>query len=140
MARDFKISAACAAAMLGDAATYGLAGHLAGGRLRVYEGTPPASCADPLGAATLLVTFTLPSPAFLAATGNSLTARPISSALAAASGTASFFRGFTQAGDVACQGTAGEAGDNCDATLDNKVIVTGALAAVTEWVITQYMG
>jgi hypothetical protein len=140
MARAFRISAAAAAAMLGDGSSLGLGGLLSGGTLRIYDGSAPASCDDPVGSVTTLVEFTLPAPAFTAASGNVLTAVGLSSSVGLAFATATWWRALTGLVDPVCQGTAGETADDTDLTLDHKAITIGSIVAITDWTITQGMG
>jgi len=140
MARQFRISQAAAAAMLGDGQTAGLGGLLSGGKLRVYDGTAPSACDDPEGAATTLAEFDLPAPTFIAATGNILTAVNLPNTTGLTLSTATWWRSYDGLGAPVCQGSAGEAADDCDLTLDHKAITVGAIVAITDWTITQGLG
>lgn len=134
MAADPKIGVAAANAMLDAFDTYA-----AGGKLRIYEssGTPPATCATAING-TLLAELTMGTPAFGAAASNSLTAEAITSdSDANAAGTADYFRLWDSAGTTcALQGTAGEAADTTDMTLDDKAITLHATVACSAMTVT----
>lgn len=114
--------------------------------VNIYSGTMPALCEE-ADSGTVLATAVLSATPFAAAIdqnpGARITANAIAADIAAiAGGTASHFRCYTTTGGndatkVTChiQGTAGEAADSTDMTLDNKVIVAGGTVAITAWII-----
>jgi hypothetical protein len=95
---------------------------------KVFSGALPATCgtADPSG---LLVTITLPTPAFGAAAvaGATFSAPKAGtwSAAASAGGDAACFRVYDDT-DCIMQGTAGETADTPDLVFDEKTIVNGS--------------
>ena len=112
--------------------------------INIYSGSIPASCEATLGAATLLGTCVMNATPFQAAASSSINANSITDDSSAdTSGTASFFRVYssnsgTDASKLAChiQGSAGEAADSTDMTLDDKNIVAGGVISVTDYDIT----
>lgn len=74
----------------------------AGGKLRVYTGSRPATTLTAIGAVTQLAELTMGSPAFGAAVGGVLTANAVTSDTAAdATGTAGWARLWDSAGTTA---------------------------------------
>lgn len=135
MANEFKISneAASAAADAYDVL-------LAGGVLRIYSGTKPATVDTAIGAQVVLAELTLGSPAFGVATNGVITANAITGDTAAnATGTASFYRAFKSGGTVAvCDGTVGTSAS--DMILNSVALQAGAAVEITSWTITQGKG
>jgi hypothetical protein len=134
VALDPKIGNNAADAMMDGFDTF-----VAGGKLRIYESgsTPPATCATAI-AGTLLAELTMGTPAFGASVNGVITAAAITSdSDANAAGTADYFRLWDSAGtDCALQGTAGEAADTCDMTLDDKAITLHATVACSAMTVT----
>jgi len=134
MALDPKIGNNAADAMMDGLDTF-----VAGGKLRIYEssGTPPVTCATAISG-TMLAELTMGTPAFGASADGVITAAAISSdADANAAGTADYFRLWDSAGtDCALQGTAGEAADTTDMTLDDSEITLHATVAVSAMTVT----
>lgn len=83
-----------------------------GGKVRVYDGTQPATADTAITSQTLGVTLTLNATAFAAASGGLLTANAITSGVAAASITPTWARIFKS--------------DNTTALMDVSVGVSGA--------------
>jgi hypothetical protein len=77
------------------------------GKLRVYNGTPPATADTALSSNTLLAEATMNATAFGAASGGVITANSITQDSSIdATGTASFFRIYESDGTtIFCQGT-----------------------------------
>lgn len=104
---------------------------LDGGKLKIYDGTPPANAAAALSGNTLLATLTLNATFSGAAASGVATANAITSGIAAATGTASFHR-LTKADDTVCtQGTVTATGGGGDVTIASVSIVVGATVACT---------
>lgn len=106
------------------------------GYFRIYSGSVPANADAALGGATLLAELRFAATAFPAASSGTKTANAIAPAIAAASGTPSFFRALKSDG-VTCvlQGTAGASGDlvTSPGTInsgDNVSVGSFALSAV----------
>ncbi|MCG8357607.1 MAG: hypothetical protein MI920_18745 [Kiloniellales bacterium] len=115
------------------------------GLLRIYAGAVPADNDAALGGATLLAELVMSDPAFGNAVDNNpgarATANPITDDSAAdATGVASFFRCTDSNGNSEFQGTAGEAADTPDLTLNSKNISAGAAVSVTSLTYTQPEG
>lgn len=108
-----------------------------GGKLRIYDGTPPASANAALSGNTLLAELTGGSPFAPSASGGVLTANSITQdASADATGTAAFFRVLDSAGTtVKYQGSVGTSGQ--DLNLNTTSIVAGGPVAVTSLTITE---
>lgn len=149
MASASEISNALAGAMA-DQITVKLDSGDVGGILNVYDdsGGVPANC-EAANTGVLLGTIALPDPAFGGFTDTNPGARvtllgvPLSDTDCDASGTALYYRGYscntaqTDANKVTCfiQGSAGEAADSTDLTIDNKVVVQTGTLTVTGWVV-----
>jgi hypothetical protein len=106
-----------------------------GGTLRIYDGTPPANAGASLSGNTLLAQLNLDATAFGAASSGVATANTITSATAAATGTATFFRLLTSGGASRVQGTVGTSG--AELNLSSVSIVSGGNVAVTSLTYTQ---
>lgn len=114
--------------------------------VNIYTGSAPADC-ETAATGTLLATAILNATPFGAASdtapGARITANPITSDYTVdAGGTAGYYRCYTTSGGndatkITChlQGSAGEAADSTDMTLDNKVLVAGGTLAITAWTI-----
>lgn len=98
----------------------------AAGTIKIYTGAQPADAdTDPAG--TLLVTITLPAPAYGAANTSGVAAllgTPLSAA-AAAAGVAGCFSVETSTGANVFQGSVTATGGGGDLTLDNTNIASG---------------
>lgn len=146
MASGTELSNTLVSAMLDNAVNVLLNEGLANGIVNIYTGAVPTDCETaPTG--TLLGTCVLNSTPFGAAAdlvpGAQITANTVVDDIAAdAAGVAGYFRAYssdsgTDASKLNChiQGTAGEAADSTDLTLDNKTIVLGGTISVTAWTI-----
>lgn len=114
------------------------------GKLRIYDGSQPAGADVAVGAQTLLAEITLNDPAFgAAADGNpggvaTADVDPATEDTSAdASGTASWFRVVDSDNNPVFDGSAGEAADSTDLTLDNKDLNAGQKVTITAWTFTQ---
>lgn len=132
MAFSPRITAAVANAML-DAGIGSLADV---GKLRVYDGTQPATGGGAITTQVKLLEFTLDANAFPAAAAGVLTANGIGAELGLANGTATWFRLVKADGTtVLLDGSAGMA--SCDLILSNDAITTLDVVAVLSMTITQ---
>lgn len=146
MASNTEMSNALASAMLDNAVNSLLNEGSGPAIINIYSGTIPADC-ETAPSGTLLATCVMDATPFAAATDQAPGARISANTIiddpnAAAGGTASYFRAYssnggTNASKLNChlQGSAGEAADSTDLTLDVKLIVLGASVAVTSWTI-----
>lgn len=110
-----------------------------GGRIEIFDGSMPASCAT-ADAGTKLAILPLSATAFAAsvdgpsglaqATANAIT----SDTNAAATGSADYFRAKASAGTVILQGTVGTA--TTDMILNSVNIASGDTVALTSWVVS----
>lgn len=146
MASNTELSYVLAAAMLDNAVNTVLNEGTGPAIINIYSGALPADC-ETADTGTLLGTCVMNATPFAAAADqvpnaqiavNTVTDDPD----AAAGGTATHFRAFssnagTDASKLNChiQGSAGEAADSTDMTLDVKLIVIGGSIAVTAWTI-----
>jgi hypothetical protein len=132
-----RLSNALAKAMADAADDYVNAG--AASTLVIYSGTPPTEPDASLSGNTALVTFTLGDPAFGTATdanpGGRITANAVADAVAAATGTASFFRLFRDT-LATIQGTVTVTGGGGDATISDTAIVSGKSVSLLSMVFT----
>lgn len=146
MASAHRASNALVRAMLDNAINNKLNEEVGPAIVNIYSGSPPFQCEDnPSG--TLLATCVLSLTPFAAASdenpGARIEANPIAADInAIAGGIAGYYRCYTTTGGndftkVTChlQGSAGEAADSTDMTLDNKVIVAGGTVKITSWTI-----
>jgi hypothetical protein len=101
------------------------------GKLRIYDGTQPATADTAVSTQNLLAELTLNSTAFGAAVAGVATANSITSdSTADASGTATWFRVVKSDGTtVLWDGSVGTSG--CDLNLNTAAIEAGAIVAVT---------
>ena len=139
MAADTKINNAAAVAACN--AIVDLVDVGAAGTLIVYAGTVPAECATAITTQTVLLTFTLAATAFGAAydgaPGGSadLAGVPLT-AVASASGTASFFRILDDTGPdiVIIQGTCGT--EEADMIMNSTSIISGTSVDLDSYTFT----
>lgn len=106
----------------------------ASGRLRMYDGTPPANANTALSGNNLLADLPLSATFAPAASGGVLTASAITTTNAALTGTASFFRLTTSGGAAVIQGSMGLSGQ--DLNMNTLSIVAGGPVAVSSLVLT----
>lgn len=153
MASATEISYALAAAMLDNAVNTTLNAGGGAAIVNIYTGTPPADC-ETAATGTLLGTCVMNATPFGAATNLNPNAQIDENAIsddtsADTTGTAGYFRVYattagTDATKTAChiQGTAGEAADSADMTLDDKNIVVGGTISITDYkiVMPEYGG
>jgi hypothetical protein len=149
MASATELSNALAAAMLDNAVNVSLNAGTGNAIINIYDDTStmPADCEASNGSNVLLGTCVMGVTPFAAATDETGSAQIAVNAVtndpdAVAGGTAAYFRAYssdagTDASKLDCyiQGTAGEAADSTDLTLDVKLIVIGGSIAVTAWAI-----
>ena len=148
MASATEIAYVTAAAMLDNAINDRLNSGTSDGIINIYTGSAPANC-EAAETGTLLGTLPLNSTPFGAAADLNPNARITANAIvsdttADATGVAGYFRAYstntapTNANKVTCfiQGSAGEAADSTDLTLDDKNIVAGGTIAISAWTIT----
>lgn len=103
---------------------------LAGGSIKVYDGTQPANANAALSGNTLLATLTLASPAGSASSSGTFTFGTITSGTAVATGTASFARVFQSDGTtVVCDMDVGTSAATF--ILNTTSIVSGGTVAAT---------
>jgi hypothetical protein len=107
------------------------------GFLLIYSGTVPASAAT-AATGTLLASLPCSNPFAPAPSGGVLTASAITSATAAATGTAGYFRICTSSAGTTCvlQGTVGTSG--ADLNLNSTSISSGQTVSVTSFAITAF--
>ena len=108
---------------------------LSSGTIEIYDGSQPATPDVAVTSQNLLATMTIGSTAFGAASGGTKTANAITSGVAGATGTASWFRCYKTGGSVAVlDGSVGTSG--CDMTIATTAIVSGATVACTAWTVS----
>jgi hypothetical protein len=101
------------------------------GKLRIYSGTRPATGGT---ATTLLAELPCSATFAPAASGGVLTLNALTSATAAATGTASWFRILTSANGIVLDGDVGTSGS--DLNLNSTAITSGGSVSVTSFTIT----
>lgn len=122
-----------------DAALDSALNVLNSGTVQIYSGTQPLTPDTALSGNTLLVTMTLGATAFGAASAGTKTANSITSGVAAATGTASFFRAFQSGGTVAViDGSVGTSG--ADMTIPSVSIVSGVTIGESSWTVSMPTG
>jgi len=120
MAHEIKVSTTAASA---KADAWGAA--MNSGKIRLYQGTKPATADTSLGAAVQLAEGTFGNPAFVAASNGLITANAIAKEIDAdVTGTAQFYRLFKADGATAMgDGTCGITGSGCDLEMPTVSIV-----------------
>lgn len=120
MAHNIKVSIASVNAKANAWAT-----AMNAGKIRIYQGTQPATADTTLGAATLLGELTLGNPAFGSASNGLITANAITKdSDADATGTAQFYRLFASDGTTPMgDGTCGVTGSGSDLEMPTVSIV-----------------
>jgi len=146
MASNTEISYALAAAMLDNAVNNRLNEGTGPAIINVYSGALPADC-EAAETGTLLGTCVMDATPFGVASdqvpGAQITANTVTDDTDAdAGGTATHFRAYssnagTDASKLNChiQGSAGEAADSTDMTLDVKLIVAAGSISITAWTL-----
>lgn len=147
MASEYRHSAATAAAMLDNAINNLCNAGTGNAIINIYTGSAPSECEAP-ESGTLLGTCIMNStpfgPSSDIAPGAQITANAITGEYSAvAAGTAGHFRVYssnanTDASKIDCimQGSAGEAADSTDLTLDSKTIALGGTIQVSSFSVT----
>lgn len=137
MASDVKISVAASNAAC-NAIVDLVDGGAGDGYLQIRTGSPPANTAA-ANTGTLLVQQNFSDPAFGNA-GASVDRRADAAAVdqgtVLANGDAGHFRVFDSNNVCILQGTAGEAADSPDLTLDEKTMVTDGTCDITSFYVT----
>ena len=110
----------------------------AGGTLKIYTGTQPATPAT-AASGTLLVTVVLPNPAFGSASGGSATLNDPASVNAVASGTAGWARVADRDGNVVFDGDVTATGSGGVVTLSSTALTSGAPVDITGGTYSQPM-
>lgn len=114
---------------------------LNGGTVEIRSGTPP-STPESTQTGTVLVTFTIPNPAFgspVTTSGDAVaTANSISSVNASAGSptNAGYFCAKDSSGNPVEIGTVTATGGGGDMTLDNVSIAAGQSCSITSWTVT----
>jgi hypothetical protein len=138
MALNPKITNAVASAQADAGANLADAGAGAA-KLRIYDGTQPATADTALGAQVLLAELTMSDPAFGAASNGVKTASAITTdASANATGTATWGTLVDSNNVRIVDFSVGTSG--CDLNLNTASIVAGASVAVTAFTYTQSKG
>jgi hypothetical protein len=147
MASAYRSNNALCISMLDNAVNVACNAGLGNAIINIYTGATPATC-EAAETGTLLGTCVMNSTPFGAAAdanpGATITANSVTPCIAAvAAGTAGHFRVYsTDTGsnatklDCVMQGSAGEAADTTDLTLDSKTIALGGTIQITSFVIT----
>lgn len=106
------------------------------GKLRIYTASQPANANTAITTQTLLAELSFGATAFGAASAGVATANAITSATAAATGTAAWFRAVESDGStVIFDGSVGTSG--CDLNINSTGISSGASVAVSSLTYTQ---
>lgn len=110
------------------------------GKLRIYDGTQPATADTAIGAQVLLAELTFNATAFSAAVAGVATANAITQDSSAdATGTATWFRALRSDGSTAVMdGSVGTATSNI--VLNSVAISAGAAVSVTAFTLTESKG
>lgn len=121
-----------------QAALNALTALLNGGHIKIFTGSQPTSC-ETADSGTLLVTLTLASTAFAAATDGTdgtahAGANSITSGTAGNTGTAGYFRGYGSGGTCQIQGDVGLSGADFIIT-PSTTITSGNVVGVTAWTL-----
>jgi hypothetical protein len=112
----------------------------AGAKFRILSGAAPANV-DDAETGVLLAEFTLDNPAFgAAANGVMALAGVPKTVVAAATGTAGYFRARTSGGTAHVQGTVSASGGGGDAIINNVNIQSAADVTLNSWNYTQPKG
>jgi hypothetical protein len=144
MANAHTLTAAVVQGMLNGTALATAMNAGTGAVLEIYSGAVPATADAAQVSPTLLARLQLSKPAFGSVVANSgvnavATFAAITNAVAAATGTAAYFRILTQAaGTTIDQGTVGTTG--CDLNLNTTAITAGSTVSITSGTMTQPVG
>jgi hypothetical protein len=105
-------------------------------QLRLYTGTPPATCAT-AASGTLLATLTLPSDWMAAASSGSKALAGSWTGTASSAGTAGYYRILDSTGTTChIQGTVTISGGGGDMTFDNNVFASSQSITVNSYNLT----
>lgn len=138
MANELKITNAAASASA-DAVVDLIDAGAGAGKLRIYDGSKPATADTAISTQVLLAELTFSDPAFGAASNGVATASSITADSSAnASGTASWFRIVDSNNNAIMDGTVGTSG--ADLNLDSVSITLGQSVSVTSFTYTQSKG
>lgn len=113
-----------------------LATWLAGGTIKLYDGTRPTSADDAISGPTLLVTFAIPNPAGTVISGV-LTGASIAAAQIAESGTPDFARVADSSGVTIFDADVGASGSGSVIELDSLTLSAGGYCTVTSLALTE---
>lgn len=145
MTGTFSITSAVAEGMLGNTGGTLAAQIGSGANLVIYSGTAPANAGASLSGDTVLATLALSSTPFSGYSFNSsggpdangaavATLGTVTSATAAATGTASFWRIVTSGGTAIMQGACGTSGS--DLNLNTTAVTAGSTVSLTSGTIS----
>lgn len=104
------------------------AAALDGGSVEIYTGTMPTTADTAIGAQVLLVSFTLGTPAFGAASGGIVTLNLPGQVAAAAAGTATWARWKDSGGGARMDTSVGIS--SADLTINNNLVDVGNLVEI----------
>lgn len=109
-----------------------------GGELKIYSGSQPAT-ADTAPTGTLLVTITLPTPAFDASSSGVAAKAGVWSAVASAGAptNAGYFRMKSSGGSFPIDGAITATGGGGELELDDIAITSGETVTINSFTITQ---
>ncbi len=121
----------------------GLALHNAGGAgfVKLFTGTAPATC-ETADSGTLLAQLALSTTAFNSSgdtitTGLAVaTAKAVTSATAVGTGTAGYYRSYSNAGVCLTQGSVGVSGSGANFIINNTAITIGDTVSCSSWTET----
>lgn len=113
-----------------------LATWLAGGTLRIYDGTRPTTADTALDTQTLLVAFSIPNPAG-SVTNGVFTASAIGAAMVTTAGTASWARVVDSSAGTIFDADVGVTSSGSVIEIDNVTLAQGANCTVTAFVLTE---
>lgn len=110
------------------------------GKIRIYDGTPPANVGTALSGNVQVAELPCSSTFASASSGGVLTVNTITndaSADASSTGPATFFRVLTAGNTAVIQGTVSVSGGGGDLQLNTTNIVAAAIVSITSFVITE---
>lgn len=113
-----------------------LATWLAGGTVRIYDGTRPTDADTALGSQNLLVSFSVPNPAG-SVTNGVFTASAISQAQVSTAGTASWARVVDSSAVTIFDADVGVTSFGSVIEIDNVTLAQGSNCTVTSFVLTE---
>lgn len=113
-----------------------LAGWLAGGEIRIYDGTRPDDADIAITTQTLLVTFTCADPAGTVSNGVFTGTNP-AAAMAAATGTASWARIVDSSAVTICDADVDVINSGAVVEFDNLNLVQGGYCTIRSFVLTE---